>query len=130
MKIIPSDDRLRGFTLIELLVVMAIVALLLTLSIPRYFNSIDSGKETVLRDNLRITRETIDKFYGDTGRYPKSLDELVEKKYLRALPVDPITDSTGTWVIVPPDDADKGNVYDIKSGAPGKSRDGLPYGDM
>ncbi|MBI1891583.1 MAG: prepilin-type N-terminal cleavage/methylation domain-containing protein [Burkholderiales bacterium] len=126
----PSDDRLRGFTLIELLVVMAIVALLLTLSIPRYFNSIDSGKETVLRDNLRITRETIDKFYGDTGRYPKSLDELVEKKYLRALPVDPITDSTGTWVIVPPDDADKGNVYDIKSGAPGKSRDGLPYGDM
>lgn len=130
MKIVPSHDRLRGFTLIELLVVMAIVALLLTLSIPRYFNSIDSGKETVLRDNLRITRETIDKFYGDTGRYPKSLDELVEKKYLRAFPVDPITDSTGTWIIVPPDDADKGNVYDIKSGAPGKNRDGLPYGDM
>jgi len=121
---------IRGFTLIELLVVLAIVALMLTLAFPRYFQSVDAAKETVLADNLRITRETIDKFYGDTGRYPKSLDELVEKKYLRALPVDPVTDSTSTWIIVPPDDADKGNVYDIKSGAPGKNRDGKPYADM
>lgn len=121
---------LRGFTLIELLVVMAIVALLLTLSVPRYFNSIDAGRETVLADNLRITRETIDKFYGDTGRYPKSLEELIEKKYLRALPIDPITESNTTWILLAPDDKDKGNVYDIKSGAPGKNRDGKPYGEM
>jgi general secretion pathway protein G len=119
-----------GFTLIELLVVLAIVALLLTLAMPRYFQSIDTSKEAILRDNLRITRNTIDKFYGDTGRYPKSLDELVEKKYLRALPLDPITDSTATWVIVPPDDTDKGNVYSIKSGAPGNSKDGKPYADL
>jgi general secretion pathway protein G len=119
-----------GFTLIELLVVLAIVALLLTLAMPRYFQSIDTSKEAILRDNLRITRNTIDKFYGDTGRYPKSLDELVEKKYLRALPLDPITDSTTTWVIVPPDDTDKGNVYSIKSGAPGNSKDGKPYADL
>jgi len=125
-----SMPKRAGFTLIELLVVLAIVALLLTLSFPRYFQSIDATKETILQDNLRITRETIDKFYGDTGRYPKSLEELVEKKYLRALPVDPVTDSTSTWVLVPPDDTDQGNIYSIKSGAPGKTRDGKPYVDL
>lgn len=119
-----------GFTLIELLVVLAIVALLLTLAVPRYFQSIDASKETILAENLRITRETIDKFYGDTGRYPESLEELVEKKYLRALPVDPITESTATWVIVPPDDTDKGNIYDIKSGASGSTRDGKPLEEL
>ncbi|MGZ3236692.1 MAG: type II secretion system protein [Burkholderiaceae bacterium] len=127
---IRCKSKHAGFTLIELLVVLAIVALLLTLAMPRYFQSIDTSKDAILRDNLRITRDTIDKFYGDTGRYPKSLDELVEKKYLRALPLDPITDSTATWVIVPPDDTDKGNVYSIKSGAPGNTKDGKPYADF
>jgi general secretion pathway protein G len=125
-----SQSKRTGFTLIELLVVLAIVALLLTLAMPRYFQNIDSSKEAILRDNLRITRDTIDKFYGDTGRYPKSLDEMVERKYLRALPLDPITDSSTTWVIVPPDDTDKGNVYSIKSGAPGNTKDGKPYADL
>ncbi len=120
----------RAFTLIELLVVLAIVALLLTLAVPRYFQSIDASKETILQENLRATRETIDKFYGDTGRYPDSLDELVEKKYLRALPFDPVTDSNATWTIVPPDDAGKGNIYSIKSGAPGNSRNGQAFADL
>ncbi len=119
-----------GFTLVELLVVLAIVALMLTLAFPRYFQSVDAAKETILLDNLRITRETIDKFYGDTGRYPASLDELVEKKYLRALPNDPITDSSTSWVIVAPEDSDRGAVYDIKSGAPGNSRSGKPFGEL
>lgn len=120
----------HGFTLIELLVVLAIVALLLTLAVPRYFQSIDSSKETILAENLRITRESIDKFYGDTGRYPESLDELVEKKYLRALPIDPITESATTWVIVPPDDSDKGGVYSIRSGAPGNTKNGKPFAEL
>ena len=50
----------RGFTLIELLIVLGIVALLLSLAVPRYFSSIDSTKETILADNLRNVREVID----------------------------------------------------------------------
>jgi general secretion pathway protein G len=119
-----------GFTLIELLVVLAIVALLLTLAVPRYFQSIDSSKETVLIENLRTTRETIDKFYADTGRYPDSLDELVEHKYLHDLPMDPIAASTTAWIIVPPDDGEKGKVYSIRSGAPGTTRGGKPYSEL
>jgi general secretion pathway protein G len=120
----------HGFTLIELLVVLAIVALLLTLAIPRYYQSIDTAKETVLLDNLRTTRETIDKFYGDTGRYPESLEELVENKYLRALPVDPITDSATDWIITSPEDGNKGNIYSINSSAPGKTRSGVPFSEL
>jgi general secretion pathway protein G len=125
-----SGRQSDGFTLIELLVVLAIIASLLSLSLPRYFQSIDTAKETVLAENLRRTRETIDKFYGDTGHYPDSLDQLVEKKYLRALPVDPITNSTQTWVIVSQDETNKNNVVDIKSGAPGTNRKGQLFSDM
>jgi general secretion pathway protein G len=117
----------RGFTLIELLVVLGIVALMLTLAVPRYFPSIDKSREVVLADNLRNLRGVIDQYYGDTGRYPDSLEQLVEKKYLRSLPIDPVTDSTDTWIIVPPEDATKGGVYTIKSGAPGNDRSGKPY---
>lgn len=121
--------RTGGFTLIELLVVLGIVALMLTLAVPRYFPSVDKSKEVVLADNLRNLRGLIDQYYGDTGRYPDSLDQLVEKKYLRALPRDPVTDSDSSWIIVPPEDGLKGNVYDIKSGAPGNDRSGKPYAD-
>lgn len=122
--------RSSGFTLIELLVVLAIIALLLTLAVPRYFQTIDASKETILAENLHATRDAIDKFYGDTGRYPDALEELVEKRYLRSMPVDPITQSTTTWVVVPPDDQFKGNVYDIKSSAPGNDRNGQPFNGM
>ncbi|MYM32495.1 prepilin-type N-terminal cleavage/methylation domain-containing protein [Duganella sp. CY15W] len=119
----------KGFTLIELLVVLGIVALLLTLAVPRYFPSIDKSKEVVLADNLRNVRQVLDQYYGDTGRYPDSLEQLVEKKYLRALPVDPLTESDTTWTIVPPEDSTKGGVYNIRSGAPGNDRSGKPYAD-
>jgi len=118
-----------GFTLVELLVVMAIVALLLTIAAPRYFSSLDKSKETVLRQNLALTRESLDKFYGDTGKYPDTLETLVTKKYLRKLPMDPITESTSTWIIVAPEDSEKGGVFDIKSGATGKALDGTEYID-
>ena len=128
-----ARPRLRGqgFTLIELLVVLSIIALLLTLAVPRYFNSIDVSKEAVLRENLHLVRETIDKFYADKGRYPESLDELVSEKYLRSLPYDPITGSSTTWLLIAPDSAGVGGrVYDLKSGADGATRDGQPFTEL
>ena len=119
----------KGFTLIELLVVLGIIALLLTLAVPRYFPTVDAAKETVLTDNLRNMRDVIDQFYADRGRYPDTLEQLVEKKYLRALPVDPVTDSSATWILVPPVDSSKGAIYSIRSGAPGNGRNGKPYSE-
>jgi general secretion pathway protein G len=116
-----------GFTLIELLVVLAIVALLLTLAVPRFFPSVDGARDTILADNLRNTRAVIDQYHADTGRYPDSLEQLVEKKYLRNVPVDPVTGSSDTWLVVPPEDSGEGAVYSIKSGAPGNGHDGRPY---
>lgn len=123
-------QSVRAFTLIELLVVLAIISSLLTLAVPRYFRSVDNAKETTLAENLRICRETIDKYYADTGQYPDSLEQLVEKSYLRSVPVDPVTDSTQTWIIVPPPGGGKNKVFNIRSGAPGNNRRGLPFADM
>jgi len=122
--------RRKGFTLIELLVVLAIVAMLLSLAAPRYFKSVDHAKHTLLVDNLRQTREIIDKFYGDTGRYPESLDELVDKAYLKSAPVDPVTGSATTWILVSPRVGLPGKVFNIRSGAPGADRFGRPLGDL
>jgi general secretion pathway protein G len=120
---------LRGFTLVELMVVMAIIALLLALALPRYFNHLDRSRETILKQDLATMRDAIDKYHGDRGRYPDSLDELVSARYLRALPVDPITERSDSWQIVPPAEEEAGAVYDIKSGAPGTARDGSAYAD-
>ena len=117
----------RGFTLIELLVVMAIVALLISLAVPRYFGGLAKAKETALMQTLMATRDSIDKFYGDTGKYPDDLGALVTNRYLRSLPVDPITESSATWTLVPPDDPEKGAVYDIHSTAEGIGRNGKPF---
>jgi len=119
-----------AFTLIELLVVLAIISTLLTLAVPRYFRSVDNAKETTLAENIRICRETIDKYYADTGQYPDTLEQLVEKNYLRAVPVDPVTDSAQTWIIVPPPGGGKNKVFNIRSGAPGTNRRGLPFAEM
>ena len=118
----------NGFTLIELLVVMAIIAMLLTIAVPRYFHSVEKSREAVLHQNLALTREALDKFYSDNNRYPDSLDDLVGRKYLRSLPVDPFTGNATSWLVVPPETADKGGVFDIHSGAPGNARDGSAYG--
>ena len=121
----------KGFTLIELLVVLAIITSLMMLAVPKYFASIDYAKEVTLQQNIKIIRETIDKYYGDTGEYPESLQQLVDKRYLKSLPVDPITEKTDSWIITsPPSDSTnkiKGKVYDIKSGAVGKSLSGVSY---
>ncbi len=118
-----------GFTLIELLVVMAIIAVLLTIAAPRYFHSVDKSKEAVLQQNLELTRQAIDKYFSDNGKYPDALDDLVKNKYLRALPYDPIAESNSTWILVSPSSTDKGVLYDIKSGAAGVGINGTEYKD-
>jgi general secretion pathway protein G len=118
-----------GFTLVELLVVLAILALLLTLAVPRYFNGIERAKETTLKHDLNTLRESIDKFYADTGKYPNKLDDLVERKYIRKLPIDPITENDATWIFVAPEPPLAGDIYDVHSGALGTAKDGSKYAD-
>ena len=119
--------RGAGFTLIELLVVMSIIALLLALAVPRYFHSVTRAKEAVLKENLTLIRDALDKHYADTGTYPANMEALVARKYLRKLPEDPVTESASTWVLIPPEMPEKGAVFDVKSGAPGNSLAGDAY---
>jgi general secretion pathway protein G len=104
--------RRTGFTLIELVVVMAIIGLLLTIALPRYMQSIDRGKQQVRAQNLAVMRDAIDKFYGDNGAYPDTLDDLVTRHYLRAIPVDPVN-GDDKWVSVASPDDSKTGVYDV-----------------
>jgi general secretion pathway protein G len=127
----PSTTPGTGFTLIELLVVLAIVALLLTIAVPRYFGSLDKSKEAVLKEDLFQMRDAIGKYYGDKGKYPDSLETLASEKYLRKIPVDPITASASSWVpVAPVDDRGSAGVSDVKSGAQGNTGDGTPYADL
>lgn len=121
--------RTRGFTMIELMVALAILAMILTIATPKYFGNLDAAKENTLREDLYVMRDAIDKHFADLGRYPDSLNDLVVKRYLRAVPVDPITQKSSTWVVKPPADTTLGAVYDVQSGAPNKSRDGTAFKD-
>jgi general secretion pathway protein G len=119
--------RAGGFTLIELMVVLAIIATLLTIAVPRYYSSLDKSKEAVLKENLYQLRDAIGKYYADRGKYPESLQALATDKYLRSVPLDPVTDSATTWIVVAPEDPQKGGVFDVKSGAQGKAIDGSEF---
>jgi general secretion pathway protein G len=118
--------RRSGFTLIELMVVMAAIGLLLALTAPRYIEHVDRTRETVLRHNLAGMREAIEKFRADRGRDPATLQELIEQRYLREVPLDPVTERRDTWVLVSRPGAGSG-VADVRSGAEGKGRDGEAY---
>ncbi len=109
-------SRLRGFTLIELVVALALLALLISIAVPQYFGMVERGRLAVQSQNLTIMRDAIDKFQGDRGRYPNSLEELVSAKYLRAVPVDPVTEQSD-WVVIPPRGSALGQVFDVQSAA-------------
>ncbi len=121
--------RTSGFTLIELLVVMSIIATLLMIAMPRYFHSLERSKEAVLHQDLAVMRDAIDKFYGDLARYPDSLGELVERRYIRSVPVDPMTKSAETWVLVPSEDSNITGARDVRSGAIGESSNGTLFAE-
>jgi general secretion pathway protein G len=113
----PATEE-RGFTLIELLIVMAIIGTLLSIAVPRYFRALEHARETVLRQDLSLLREAIDKHYADLNEYPETLAALVDKRYVRAVPVDPFTKLADTWVLTPSDDPDHPGIRDLHSGAP------------
>lgn len=124
---VNANMRRGGFTLIEILAVLAIIATLLTIAVPYYFASIDRSKEAVLKENLNQMRDAIGKFYADKGRYPESLEVLIVEKYMRKVPVDPVTETHATWILVAPENQQTGGVYDVRSGAQGNGLDGTAY---
>ena len=123
-----------GFTMIELMVVMSIIVILSTMALVQYRHSVLLAKESVLKDQLVKMRDAIDQYYADKTRYPGTLEALVSDGYLRALPKDPVTNSSSTWQAIPaePDPANPAaepGVYDVKSGADGSANDGSKYAD-
>jgi general secretion pathway protein G len=122
-----SHRFVRGFTIIELMVVMAVIGLLMSVVVPRYFKQVDKAQESTLKQNLFVLRDAIDKHYADKEHYPENLAALVEGKYLRRVPVDPLTGRSDSWVLVPPENKSLGGVFDIRSGASGRATDGSAY---
>ena len=127
-------DRQKGFTLIELLVVVAIVGILAGVVVGQYRRSIVKAKEAVLKENLFRTRNAINQYFADKGKYPFDLNALVEDKYLRDVPYDPITQSRDTWVQIPAEMGEddislEPGIVDIRSGADGYSIDGGAFAD-
>jgi len=110
-------ERTKGFTLVELMVVLTIIGLLLSVVVPDYVGRMHRAEEAVLKENLMVMRDALDKHYADAGKYPTSLEELVAKRYLRSIPRDPFTQSASSWVPVPPADPKKGGVFDVHSAA-------------
>jgi general secretion pathway protein G len=123
----PIRPRHAGFTLIELLVVMAALGVLLAIAAPRYVEHVDRAREVTLKQNLASLRDAIDKFYADRARYPTDLRELVQQRYLRQVPLDPVTDRSDSWIVVPPTGQNGGAVADVRSGALGTAHDGSTY---
>ncbi|MFQ5801929.1 MAG: type II secretion system protein [Candidatus Methylomirabilales bacterium] len=120
-----------GFTFVEIMIVLAVLGILLTIAVPSYMHSVTKAKEATLKETLYVLREAIDQFYADNEQYPPSLDVLVENRYLRRIPKDPVTGSTDTWFFVPATDdtgAEMG-VFDVHSGSDLLALDGTSYQD-
>ncbi len=124
----------RGFTLIEILIVMTIVSVLVAIAVPLYQRSIIRAKESVLKNNLFTLRTVIDEYTYDKKKAPQSLEDLVNEGYLRQIPIDPITGSDQTWVVVMEDaltsvDQTEPGIFDVRSGAEGTALDGTAYSE-
>ena len=127
-----ARGRSEGFTLIELMIVMALIVILAGIGLSVHTNSQTRAREAVLKEDLFRLRDAIDQYYADKNMYPPSLDSLVSEKYLRAIPVDPFTNSAETWQTTmseldPANPSAQPGIYDVKSGSERMSLDGTPY---
>ena len=118
----------RGFTLIELMIVMTLIGILAAIAQPQFHQYTVRAREAVLKENLFTLREVIDQYYGDKGKYPDDLQELVDNRYIRQVPEDPFTKSAETWVTVPPDTGE-GGIFDVHSGSDLIALNGTPYNE-
>lgn len=131
-----QTQNARGFTLIEMLIVVALIGILATIAVGQYGRSIVRAKEAALRENLFVMRSQISTYFADKGEYPFDLQSLVDEKYLKRIPKDPITRSADTWVVTHSDVGDEEDISneqgieDVHSGADEISLDGLPYADF
>jgi general secretion pathway protein G len=130
----PKRWRPRGFTLIEVLIVVTLLVVLASIGLPIYQNAVQRSREAALKENLFRMRDAIDQYYADKNKYPQSLQDLVDEKYLREIPKDPMTDSADTWQTIPAefdpaDPAAEPGIYDVKSGSDGIALDGTRYAD-
>lgn len=127
---IPAIRGQKGFSLLELMIAMFILIILISVALPTYQRSVQHAKETVLKENLWQMRKAIDQYASDKGKYPQSLEDLVEGKYLREMPVDPVAD-TKEWKTIMGEDPlkpDGGQVLkDVKSTAEGTDSSGQAY---
>jgi general secretion pathway protein G len=128
----PKSKMERGFSLLELMIAMFILIILLSVAFPTYQRSVQHARETVLKENLWQMRRAIDQFTSDKGKQPRSIDELVEGKYLRERPVDPVLEKTEWEEVQGEDSLTPGGelgMTDVKSMADGEDSEGKPYKD-
>lgn len=125
--------RHGGFTLIEVTVVMSLIVVLSTIAVAGYRNAITRSREAVLKHDLFQMRDAIDQYYIDKEQYPSALEALVTDGYLRAMPIDPFTNSTETWEQIlaelDPNDPLVQGVFDVRTTYEGTALDGTVYAD-
>lgn len=124
--------RARGFTLLELLLVLVVLALLASLAAPVVTAGIQRARESTLKSDLYTLRRAIDDHFADTGAYPRELEELVARRYLRRIPPDPLTEKRDTWVLVRAEEdraGQAGGIMDVRSGSPERASDGSFFKD-
>ena len=125
--------RHGGFTLIEVTVVMSLIVILSTIAVAGYRNAITRSREAVLKHDLFQMRDAIDQYYIDKEQYPSALEALVTDGYLRAMPIDPFTNSTETWEQIlaelDPNDPLVQGVFDVRTTYEETALDGTVYAD-
>jgi general secretion pathway protein G len=107
------------------MIVVSIIGILATIAVPSYQSSLTKARETVLRQDLFTLRELLDHHRADQGKYPPSLEGLVGAGYLRALPRDPFTNSSGSWQEIT--EPTEGGIFDVYSGSDLVGTNGTPY---